>query len=122
MCCLHDLETLRVGEVVRERKLERHVANTGAAAEATATKWPRQLTLQDKLASWPKCRDSNAEIQKHVTRCGQNSIICQQTKVGWSCVRGLIRSSLCGGADIKEGDAVRRFELLAFMLFHALVL
>ena len=68
MCCLHDLETLRVGEVVRERKLERHVANTGAAAEATATKWPRQLTLQDKLASWPKCRDSNAEIQKHITR------------------------------------------------------
>ena len=68
MCCLHDLETLRVGEVVRERKLERHVANTGAAAEATATKWPRQLTLQDKLASWTKCRDSNAEIQKHITR------------------------------------------------------
>ena len=108
-----------MGEVVRERKLERHVANTGAATEATATKWPRQLTLQDKLASWTKCKDSNAEIQKHVTRRGQNSIICQQTKVGWSCVRGLIRSSPCGGADIKEGDAVSGFEPLAWPCLHA---
>ena len=62
MCCLHDLETLRVGEVVRERKLERHVANTGAAAEATATKWPRQLTLQDKLASW---ENAETAMQKY---------------------------------------------------------
>ena len=81
MCCLHDLETLRVGEVVRERKLERHVANTGAAAEATATKWPRQLTLQDKLASWENAKTAMQKY-KNTSHAGQNSIICQQTKVG----------------------------------------
>ena len=34
-------------------------------------------------------------------------------------MRGLIRSSPCGGADIKEGDAVRGFEPLAWPCLHA---
>ena len=34
-------------------------------------------------------------------------------------MRGLIRSSLCGGADIKEGDAVSGFEPLAWHYLHA---
>ena len=79
MCCLHDLETLRVGEVVRERKLERHVANTGAAAEANTNtihykyrcgcrgnchQMAETTDTSRQTCKLGKCRDSNAEIQK----------------------------------------------------------